>query len=608
VAQTKDDFYVVLSAAIDDIIMHGFDSAERIERWTRELRTAAERSMIKPESLEQMLRDGLAAEYRKMVEQGRLPRYHKGIDRYTLERIKPSLRSELDRRILASASLIKLNRTEAINKTLQRFQGWSTSIPAGGVSEDTKAEVRANVRKSLKQLPFEERRVLIDQGHKLISSINDVVASGGGAIAGMWRSNFRQPGYDYREDHKERDSKIFLIRDSWAHVAGLVKPAKSVGYVDDITAPAQEPFCRCLTGDTEISYAVGISVLSRRYYDGPILKIISAAMPKSALMITPNHPVLTPRGWVAAESLNVGDDLIEFVQKDVTSAVGINDKNNRPPTIAEIFGAAAKTCGMRSVGDASVQFHGDGMPDGKVDIVRPNGFLSFNIESPHCLQQFDLTKPHGHAFGLGAIYQMFSGLWSTCKGLLDRLSQMSRHSSSLGLPNPPPTEFAGFALFEHRNFSLFRAALADLERRGSGMRSDFKAGLAQSAADSGVADFELICERHRIPTAQIRISKVLDIKRDAFSGHVFNLQTEGEWYSANRIISHNCYYTYLYNLRDLPEAMLTAKGKESLQQVRGREEVRAARTGRADDATPRPTPKVGNEALRLQLDRLKEAL
>ena len=242
-------FQEVLAAAIADMAEFGFDQIERVDRWTRELRAAAERSLISPESLEQQLRDGLAGAYRKLVDEGGIFKMHPGIERFTLERIRPALRSELDRRIMASANLIKLNRAQAIEKTLQRFQGWSTSIPPGGVSGETKAEVKATVRKSLAALPFEERRVLIDQSHKLISAINGTLAADGGAIAGRWNSHYLQANYAYRPDHKERDyrqnnGQPFLIRDSWAHQAGLVKKGK-LGYVDDVTEPGVEPFCRC---------------------------------------------------------------------------------------------------------------------------------------------------------------------------------------------------------------------------------------------------------------------------------------------------------------------------------------------------------------------------
>ena len=169
---------------------------------------------------------------------------NKGVERFTIERIKPSLRAELDRRILASASLIRLNRDAAIEKTIQRFQGWATSIPKGGSGAVAKRETKDDIRKSLAQLPFEERRVLIDQGHKLTSSISEILATDGGAIAGVWRSHWRQSGYDYRVDHKDRDEKVYTVRDNWAMQAGLMKVGRA-GYTDDITKPGEEVFCRC---------------------------------------------------------------------------------------------------------------------------------------------------------------------------------------------------------------------------------------------------------------------------------------------------------------------------------------------------------------------------
>lgn len=241
---TKDDFYSVLTAAINDLVEHGFDSVERVARWTRELRAAAERSLISPKSLEDMLWEGLAATYRRMIDEGGILKFNEGVPLFTIDRIKPALRAELDRRIMASADLIKLNRVQAVDKTIQRLQGWATSIPKGGTATDDKRETKANIRKSLTQLPFEERRVIIDQSHKLVASISEIVANDGGAIAGEWHSHWRQPGYNYRDDHKDRDEKIYLVRDSWAHAAGYVKKGLA-GYYDQVTAVAVEPFCRC---------------------------------------------------------------------------------------------------------------------------------------------------------------------------------------------------------------------------------------------------------------------------------------------------------------------------------------------------------------------------
>jgi hypothetical protein len=139
--------------------------------------------------------------------------------------------------------LIRLNHDSSVQKTIQRFAGWATSIPAGGSRVENRTEIKQEVSKSLKQMDFATRRVLIDQGHKLLSSIDAVIAQQTGAIAMMWRSHFRQPGYNARPDHAERDGKVYAIRGNWAMEKGLMN--KGAGYADEMTTPAEEPFCRC---------------------------------------------------------------------------------------------------------------------------------------------------------------------------------------------------------------------------------------------------------------------------------------------------------------------------------------------------------------------------
>ena len=237
-------YYEVLTAAIADLTRHGFDSAERLAYWQARLREAAEKSLGSAARMQEQLREGMVAIYKRLVDNQGALKVHPGVSRFTLERLRPQLHNELEKRILLSADLIKLNREQSIQKTLQRFSGWASSIPKGGSKTTDKVDTKAAIRKSMAKLPFEERRVLIDQGHKLTASINEVIASDGGAIALMWRSHWRQAGYNYRHNHKERDGKVYLLRDSWAKRGGLIKPGPA-GYYDEITAVAEEPFCRC---------------------------------------------------------------------------------------------------------------------------------------------------------------------------------------------------------------------------------------------------------------------------------------------------------------------------------------------------------------------------
>lgn len=239
-------YYDVLTRAVDDITENGYDSPERVAMWMTELRKAAEKTMRSVDQINDDLRAALGQIYRRMVERGQIAQYHQGVGRFTVEKLRPQLRAELSRRVAASSGLIVLNRREAIEKTQRRFAGWATSVPAGGTeatSRREEREQRAEIRKPLARVKFEERRVVIDQGHKLFANISDIVATDGGAIGGFWHSNWRQKGYDYREDHKDRDGKFYAIGTSWAFVQGLIR--KGEQFQDKITRPAEEPFCRC---------------------------------------------------------------------------------------------------------------------------------------------------------------------------------------------------------------------------------------------------------------------------------------------------------------------------------------------------------------------------
>ncbi len=243
-AGARRAFAETVTAAVNDLIERGYESKEQLGAWLTRLNAAARDALVPESELVRSLRGSLLFEYDRALRPARLVQTHPGVSAFTLQKVKPALRAELDRRILASASLIKLNREASIQRTLQRFAGWATSIPAGGTEVAKRKKVKDEVKRAIGGLPFIERRVVIDQGHKLVAAINDIVATDGGAIAGVWSSHWREAGYDYRPEHKARDGKVYLIRDSWAVKDGYVKKS-GVEYLDEITQPGEEVSCRC---------------------------------------------------------------------------------------------------------------------------------------------------------------------------------------------------------------------------------------------------------------------------------------------------------------------------------------------------------------------------
>lgn len=237
-------FHSVLTDAVADLQKHGFDDPTRLQSWLGKLRIAAIAWLPPEEAAMSQIQLALNVAFKRATSKSAILRHHPGISRFTIDRIEPAFRANLQRRILASADLIKLNRAQAVEKTLQRFSGWASSIPEGGSRIVDRLDVKEHIGKPLQQARFEQRRLEIDQGHKLMASISATIAGQTNAIAMVWRSNWRQAGYDYRPDHKERDQKVYAIRGSWALSEGLMKSGAD-GYLDQITQPAEEPFCRC---------------------------------------------------------------------------------------------------------------------------------------------------------------------------------------------------------------------------------------------------------------------------------------------------------------------------------------------------------------------------
>lgn len=245
-ANLKPDapFHEVLSAAIADLSTTGYVSEVRVADWLILLRNAAERDLGPEWHIDTEVRADMQRLLDRFVDGTKLPAYVPGVGRFTKEMVKPKLLGELDRRIMASASLIKYNRSEAIDSTIRRFSGWATSIPPGGDETLDKRETKNMLRKELVEYKYHKRLVATDQGHKLIANVSDLVATEAGAIAATWHSHgATDRHYDARRVHLAREGKTYLIRGSWADKEGLVKQVN--GYTDDVTRPGFEVNCRC---------------------------------------------------------------------------------------------------------------------------------------------------------------------------------------------------------------------------------------------------------------------------------------------------------------------------------------------------------------------------
>lgn len=135
----------------------------------------------------------------------------------------------------------------------------------------------------------------------------------------------------------------------------------------------------CLPGSTVVHGALATAVY-RRWYEGQWVEIVTASGRKIAG--TPNHPVLTQRGWVGLGQLTEADHLIcDSTGIECSGATTDEDVRDAPPTLAEVFNATAAVVVPERKATAQPDFHGDGR-DGYVDVLTAYGVLRLGAFTP----------------------------------------------------------------------------------------------------------------------------------------------------------------------------------------------------------------------------------
>ena len=130
-------------------------------------------------------------------------------------------------------------------------------------------------------------------------------------------------------------------------------------------ATRQFGFMNCLTGDARVTPIGELVRVYRARHEGPVFRVQMAS--GDEFTATPNHNVLTPRGWVTVQSLHAGDKLCDAFSGE-RMTVADPDVGDVPPKISEIYGAAAQVREPERVVASAVNFHGDA-PVGEVEVV-----------------------------------------------------------------------------------------------------------------------------------------------------------------------------------------------------------------------------------------------
>lgn len=270
---------------------------------------------------------------------------------------------------------------------------------------------------------------------------------------------------------------------------------------------------------------------TRRWYEGSLVSVATAC--GHQLTGTPNHPVLTDRGWVPLGSLAEGDHVISRGGGEKVG-LGHPDVDHMPAEIGQVFDTlkASPASTFERVSGSDMDFHGDGR-QGQIDIVWANRELRDKYQAP-------LFEP--------ATHEVFS-VSNLRTSPLPANSPMAKGHICLRNALRAASDFTHAALCRCMGIGQVGAPLlrgasrpSDPTRLGhppKGHASLFENGANAIvghavAASDGLAGF----------SARVATDSVLSVHWLEFAGHVYNLLTDSGRYIANNIIVHNCGEAY----------------------------------------------------------------
>jgi len=323
------------------------------------------------------------------------------------------------------------------------------------------------------------------------------------------------PMYYYGEVEFRLDRKLHKEPDECDDYNGQVFSYGPDGLEDGAPIPPLHP--NCLLPDTKCEAPGGIVAGLRAWYDGPVIEVeISNG---TRLCVTPNHNLLTPHGWVSANLLGEGDEIICQCVDDRIISRNPNI-NRKPASIEEIFVTLQKAAGMTtvSVPMAAEYLHGDArLCKGYIDIVGSKRLL-WNCSNSPGLQ---------HAKQLALVYAQLASPFNTNSVVTQLLKTLVTAADSVMGGNRIPATYFNSRLGHVQDTSVTYPTLNNTE-------------MIQARDDDSSRTTENISQCLDRSAGIIEPQKVVGVNIKRYRGHVYDLQTIPTAYFAEGIIVSNC--------------------------------------------------------------------
>lgn len=334
----------------------------------------------------------------------------------------------------------------------------------------------------------------------------------------------------------------------------------------------------------------------RRWYEGDLVTIHTASGVE--LPVTPNHPILTPEGWVEAGSLHVGQQVIQHGGGVEGSVLSRPDDVEVPARIGDVVDALGKSLGMSSVSvpASPEQFHGDGIGHGHVDIEGADRLLlDRSVPAPiDGSGEVSLLGGSGDEvgllgggsrveFGVGADHATHSIVGSVG----ERAPLVGSHPlcpahAGVGAADAGPLSLASvrdYRLADPESVgkavlpSAFPVQSGEFPFIGIGQGSAgaLQSMLANDAGDDAFLDVESGSDVLLTLAGEATAEDIVFVDRHPWHGHVYNLQTGPGWYTANGLVVHNCTHRadqFIPGLTDVDPPKANPEGYQQQQELR----------------------------------------
>lgn len=346
-----------------------------------------------------------------------------------------------------------------------------------------------------------------------------------------------------------------------------------------------------LGGDQEIDTLAGAVGASKGTYRGPAVTVRTAR--GNHVTVSPHHPVLTPRGWVIAQSLREGDKVFSPAgcQPGTVRRLTHPDVDKVKARVEDAF-TALEVVGTRTSGPAT----GDHFDDdrqflyGEVHVVTTDGCL-LPVPDPQVIKETGQVRfvwpdtdtqtltgssPECISFrgrGVG----VFRSLSDSDAPSIEATAQSAIRNAEQGgeflTVSPGSVEGDEFVIVDdlpHPEFDTCR-------HKGT---TDGRVGDSQNPGTVALA----------VPGG-IEFDEVIAVNVVEFSGHAYDFQTVDGVYSVGGIILHNCRHTIVPHIPgDAPSpdpGGIDPGDYKAVQTLRAHEvNIRKAKRAKAAALTP----------------------